>query len=193
MAYKDYRDIIRQMERDMQQISDEVFRGFFDLPSGGGRFWHPPADVYENDESLLIKVELAGVRPEDIQVMLSADDLIMTIKGVRKEPEGQRTGRLRCHQLEVYFGPFERAIALPHGVPIDREKITANYKDGFLLVTLPRLSTKTTPQSRFIPITSGEEAAGESEPSPEDGTAEQDRGDGEISAREAGEPVETRR
>lgn len=157
MAYKDYRDIIRQMERDMQQISDEVFRGFFDLPTGGGRFWHPPADVYENDKSLLVKVELAGVRPEDIQVSLSADDLILTIKGVRKEPEGQRNGRLRCHQLEIYFGPFERAIALPHGVPVEREEITATYKNGFLLVTLPKKTAVNTPQARVIPITAGEQ------------------------------------
>jgi HSP20 family protein len=156
MAYKDYRDIIRQMERDMQQISDEVFRGFFDLPSGGGRFWHPPADVYENDSAILVKMELAGVRPEDIQVMLSADDLVLTIKGVRKEPEGQRNGRLRCHQLEIYFGPFERAIALPHGVPIERDQITANYKNGFLLVILPKKAVVNKPQTRVIPITAGE-------------------------------------
>lgn len=173
MAYKDYRDIIRQMERDMQQISDEVFRGFFDLPTGGGRFWHPPADVYENDKSILVKMELAGVRPEDIQVMLSADDLILTIKGVRKEPEGQRTGRLRCHQLEIYFGPFERAIALPHGVPVEREQITATYKSGFLLVTLPKKTAVNTPQARVIPITSGEPTpAGVSSASTEDGPSE---------------------
>ena len=43
MAFNDYRDIIRQMEREMQQLSDETFRGFFALSSGGGgRFWQPP-------------------------------------------------------------------------------------------------------------------------------------------------------
>ena len=158
MAFKDYRDIIRQMERDMQQISDEVFRGFFDLPSGGGRFWHPPADVYENESCLLVKMELAGVRPEDIQVVLSADDLVLTVKGVRKESTGHRSGRLRCHQLEIYFGPFERALALPHGVPIDRDRITATYKEGFLTVTLPKLEAQNTPKTRVIPISTGEPA-----------------------------------
>jgi HSP20 family protein len=156
MAYKDYRDIFRQMEREMQQLSDEVFRGFFDMPGSAGRFWSPAIDIYESESDLLVKIELPGVRPHELSVSVSADDRALTIGGIRREPEEERRGRLRCHQLEIYFGPFERTIALPTNVRIDREDIKAVYREGFLLVTLPKIAMERTPTKRTIPITNGE-------------------------------------
>jgi HSP20 family protein len=158
MTFKDYRDIIRQVERDMQQMTDDVFRGHFDLRVTGGRFWVPSVDIHETDENLLVKCEIAGVKAEDLQVALSADDRVLTIAGIRKEPQDERSGRLRCHQLEVYFGPFERAVPLPHKVPVDRERLSAVYKDGFLIVTLPKLSVVVEQVTRQIPITASEES-----------------------------------
>jgi HSP20 family protein len=156
MAFKDYRDIIRQMEREMQQqlMQDEAFRGFFDVPmgAGAGRFWQPPVDIHETDRNLVVKMELAGARSEDLQVSLSPDDRILTITGARTEAHADREGRLRCHQLEIYFGPFERAINLPH-IPVNRDQITATYKDGFLQITLPKRVVPEKPKKRVIPIT----------------------------------------
>ena len=155
MAYKHYQDIIRQMEREMQQLSDEAFRGFFGISVGGaGRFWQPPVDIHETEDALLVKVELAGAKADDLQVSLSPDDQSLTIAGVRSEAYNDREGRIRCHQLEIYFGPFERVLALPRSVAVDRDRITAAYRDGFLIVTLP----KKTPaalraETRIIPIT----------------------------------------
>jgi HSP20 family protein len=155
MAFKDYRDLIRQMEREMQQLSDEAFRGFFTLPVGGaGRFWQPAVDIYETDAELIVKMELAGTRADDIQVSLSPDDRILTISGVRSEGNLGKDGRVRCHQLEIYFGPFERSISLPGSVEIDREAITAAYKDGFLVVTLPTRPKQQSSNPKVIPITS---------------------------------------
>jgi HSP20 family protein len=152
MAFKDYRDIIRQMEREMQQWSDEAFRGFFDVPLGGaGRFWQPAVDIHETDGQIIVKMELAGARSEDLQVSLSADDRVLTVRGMRTEGQGDRERRVRCHQLEIYFGPFERAIGLP-GVPVDREKIAATYRDGFLQITLPKKQVPENPPTRVIPI-----------------------------------------
>ena len=152
MAFKDYRDLIRQMEREMQQISDEAFPGFFTLPVGGAsRFWQPGVDVHETEDSLLVKMELAGTRADDLQVSLSPDDRVLTISGTRGETHTDRTGRVRCHQLEIYFGPFERSLVLPAGIPLDRDRITASYHEGFLLVTLPKRARRE-PQTRLIPI-----------------------------------------
>ncbi|MDQ2687911.1 MAG: Hsp20/alpha crystallin family protein [Armatimonadota bacterium] len=152
MAFKDYRDIIRQMEREMQQLSDEAFRGFFDVPGGGaGRFWQPAVDIHETDGQLLVKMELAGARSEDLQVSLSPDDRVLTVSGMRTEGRADREGRQRCHQLEIYFGPFERSVGLP-SVPLNRDAITASYRDGFLSVTLPKRQTPPRPQKRVIPI-----------------------------------------
>ena len=155
MSYKDYRDVFRLMDREMQQLSDEVFRGFFDPL--GGRFWQPPIDIYESETDLLIKVELPGVRTEDISVSLSADDRALTVSGLRKESEGERRGRMRCHQLEIYFGPFERIVPLPVAVPIDREQIKAVHREGFLVVTIPKVEKPISNSSRTIPISSDDE------------------------------------
>lgn len=158
MTFKDYRDIIRQMERDMAHLSDDMFRGFFNTPVGSGRFWYPPVDIHETAEALQVKVELAGVKPEELNVSLAPDDRILTISGMRKEPPGEHRDRLRCHQLEIYFGPFERAIALPPSIQVRRDDITANYRDGFLLVTLPKKPAQVL-EKHSISISMGEEIA----------------------------------
>ena len=153
MAFNDYRDIIRQMEREMQQLSDEAFRGFFAIPAGGaGRFWQPPIDIHETDEAVLVKVELAGVKADDLQVSLSPDDRLLNVSGSRGESVRDREGRTRCHQMEVYFGPFERAVALPSGIRLDRDAIKATYKEGFLLVTLPKKRGLDKAGPQIIPI-----------------------------------------
>ncbi len=153
MSYNDYRDIFRLMEREMQQFSDEVFRGFFDTTGASGRFWHPPVDIYESENALLVKIELPGVKSEELQVALSSDNRVLTVSGMRKEPEGERRGRLGCHQLEIYFGPFERSITLPASITVHRDEIKAIYRDGFLVVTLPKRLATHEDESRIIPIT----------------------------------------
>jgi HSP20 family protein len=153
MDFKDYRDIIRQMEREMQQISDEAFRGFFAIPVGGaGRFWQPAIDIHETERALVVKVELAGAKVDDLTVTLSPDDRVLVIGGSRSESHDDRSGRSRCHQLEIYFGPFERAVALPSAVPIERDRITATYREGFLLIALPKKTTVARQQKRTIKI-----------------------------------------
>jgi len=158
MAFKDYRDLIRQMEREMQQLSDEAFRGFFAIPVGGaGRFWQPAVDVHETQGDVVVKLELAGGKADDLQVALSSDDRVLTVSGSRSEGHTDREGRVRCHQLEIYFGPFERSVPLP-AVPIERDNIRAAYKDGFLVVTLPKKKVvREKPKTRVIPIESANE------------------------------------
>lgn len=138
MINNDYKDIFRRMEREMEQFTDEVFRGFFEGPTRSGRYWQPHVDVYERGDDIAVKVELPGVQPDAIDVSLSSDDRILTISGVRKEAETDREGRERCHQLEIYFGPFERRVAVPQHLQIDRDAVRAAYRDGFLLITLPK-------------------------------------------------------
>ena len=158
MAFKDYRDLIRHMEREMQQLSDDAFRNLFAVPmGGGGRFWQPPVDIHETETAVVVKMELAGVRADEIQVSLAADSRTVTISGTRSEAYADRDGRLRCHQSEIYFGPFERTLTLPTSVDLDRDTVAATYKDGFLQVTIPRKKVrKESPRRRVIPITSGE-------------------------------------
>lgn len=151
MASRDYRSLLRQMEHDMQRFAEEAFSGFFDAPHGLSRFWQPATDVLETESGLQVKMELAGVGAEHLSVSLSADGRRLTVGGVRGERSEERGERTRCHQLEIYFGPFERTIPLPPEIEVDRDAISATLRDGFLTITLPRRERQPV-RSRSIPI-----------------------------------------
>lgn len=134
---KRYEDLIRQMEREMQRFQQEAFGS---LLGGGGlpsRMWQPNVDICENEDCLWVRVEAAGLNVENTRVTLSADNRVLTVSGERPEPGTYNPERRRCHQLEVYFGRFQRDILLPDE-GLDREAIRVEYRDGFLLVTLPK-------------------------------------------------------
>ena len=140
-------DIFRQLEEELRQ-STEV--GSFGYP-----LFHPSLDMYETDDSLIIKVELAGVNPENIEVTLSADDSFLSISGERSESKLEHTEKLRCYNIEIFYGSFTREIVLPGNLRIDRENIRAVYKDGFLIATLPKCKQNAS-QKRSIQVTSEE-------------------------------------
>lgn len=153
MTFKDYRDLdlLRQMENEMQRIADETLRGFLtDIPVPN-RFWQPRVDMHETPEAVVVKVEISGVNPDKLSVSLSSDDRVLTISGERAEEDKEREDRIRCYQLEIYFGPFERDVILPGDVRIERDGIAASYKEGFLLISLPKRSDRSS-GVRSIPV-----------------------------------------
>lgn len=153
MAWRDYRDLLRQMEHDLQRFTEEAF--LLDNPAALHRFWQPAADVHETEQGMGIKLELAGVTKESINVVLSGDGRRLTVSGVRAEGSDERLHRTGCHQLEIYFGPFERTFQIPPDLEIDRDQISATLKDGFLTILLPRKVQEPVP-TRSIPISVGE-------------------------------------
>jgi HSP20 family protein len=96
--------------------------------------WTPPTDVYENESSLIVKVEVAGMREEDFEV--AVEDQILIIRGNRQSQNERRA----YHQMEIRFGRFEITVGLPSGV--DLEAASAEYKEGFLTITFPKLRAK---------------------------------------------------
>ncbi len=93
--------------------------------------WRPPTDVFETDDAVVVRLEVAGMRPGDFQVALQGRTL--TIRGVRYEESGIRA----YHQMEIPFGEFEVIVPLPW--PIQAEQVDASYQDGFLVVRLPKV------------------------------------------------------
>jgi len=93
--------------------------------------WLPALDLYQTNDDIVAVVELPGMRKEDIE--LSLHDGMLTIGGERKEEgaEGVKTAR-----TERFVGKFRRSISLP--TRVDASKVSANYKDGILSVTLPK-------------------------------------------------------
>lgn len=101
-------------------------------------FWKPAVDIYESPQALVILVDIPGMRREAIEVTFR--DSILRIAGYRHGamPEGARS----CHQMEIDCGPFERRLHID--ALIDASRITAQYQDGLLRVTLPKATPRTT-------------------------------------------------
>lgn len=148
--FKDYEDVVKQMEFEMQRCSAEAMRRLLELPPDSQEFWLPRADLYETENDLVVRVEVAGVQKESLNVSLSSDRRILTIRGTRSEQFIDERTKIRYHQLEVYFGPFERDVLLPTDLDVDADQVSATYREGFLVVTLPK--TAKTQVSRTVPI-----------------------------------------
>jgi HSP20 family protein len=119
-------------------LREEVHR-LFESPLNDGQRtteffdgWTPAVDLYEDKENLFVKVELPGLKKEEIEV--SVHDGTLSISGERKAAESDSSSQ--TFRSERFFGRFHRALALPKPVAVDN--IKASYKDGILTVTLPK-------------------------------------------------------
>ncbi|HKY55373.1 MAG TPA: Hsp20/alpha crystallin family protein [Anaerolineales bacterium] len=92
--------------------------------------WCPPTDVYETEEAFVVKVEVAGMREEDFEVAI--EDNVLMVSGNRPDSNERRA----YYQMEIRTGKFEIAIAMP--APVKVEMAVAEYKDGFLMIHLPK-------------------------------------------------------
>jgi HSP20 family protein len=98
--------------------------------------WHPPTNVYETTEHMVVKVDIAGVDAESLNI--SIDENMLRVRGRREECANPR--QVAIHRLEIPYGDFETQVHL--AVPIDREHVEATYQDGFLTITLPKERTR---------------------------------------------------
>lgn len=94
--------------------------------------WSPALDVYDEKDNFVVKAEVPGMKKEDIEV--SFHDGNLTISGERKSETKEEDAEV-C-RAERFVGRFQRTIALPGSVALD--KVAATYKDGVLTVTLPK-------------------------------------------------------
>ncbi len=95
--------------------------------------WSPPTDVFEKASEYVVMVEVAGMREQEFEV--AYDNGMLMISGQRPDlPE-----RRAYHQMEIHFGEFSVAIALPGAVDVDHS--SAEYTDGFLVVRMPKLKS----------------------------------------------------
>jgi HSP20 family protein len=97
-----------------------------------GDRWRPAIDVFETEKSIVVRVELCGVRSQDVKV--TVDGELLRIQGSRRAPPAEDVVRL--HRMEIAFGRFERTIRI--AIPFERERVNASLEDGFLTVVLPK-------------------------------------------------------
>src|SRR5262249_5528780 len=102
--------------------------------AGSGLVWQPAVDVYRTRTGWLVKAELAGVRPEDIQVSVSGNRL--SIAGSRRDWMKEQGC---CHyRMEITYSQFERTLELPCN--LEAASVTTDYQYGLLLI---RIETET--------------------------------------------------
>lgn len=99
------------------------------------RQWLPPMEVSETSDAYIIRVEVPGVKAEDIEITLQDD--VLTIKGKRERSEERKDEVV--HFVERSYGEFTRSFRVPTDVKVDN--IKATYKDGVLEVRLPKDET----------------------------------------------------
>jgi HSP20 family protein len=121
-----------RMRKEMDRLWDSFFEGGLRRRSEGGGEWLPSLDVSETKNELVVKAEVPGMDPKDIDISLS--DGMLTIKGEKKQEKEEKEADY--HLLERSYGAFTRSVQLPKEV--QSEKINASYKNGILKITLPK-------------------------------------------------------
>jgi HSP20 family protein len=112
------------LDRYFRLIRDDRHR----RPSG--RLWCPAADVYRTKEGWIVKVDLAGVKPTDVDVIIDGD--LLRISGSRRD--GTCGEGVSHYQLEITYSRFEKMIRFPRS--IEHASIERDYRDGLLILRL---------------------------------------------------------
>jgi len=94
--------------------------------------WAPPLEMYEKGDSFTVRVEVPGVKMDDIDISMSGETL--TIKGERTAPAEVKEEEYQC--CEVCYGSFARSVTIPAAV--DADKIEATFEDGILQIHVPK-------------------------------------------------------
>jgi|SRR5579872_6586031 len=94
--------------------------------------WSPPVDIYRTRDGWLLKFDLAGVAPRDLQLTLSGRRLV--VRGRRRDWCVEEAGACNAYSMEIAYNEFQRSIELP--CEVERMQIATDYRDGMLLVRL---------------------------------------------------------
>ena len=127
--------IIRSIFKDWDDLWSDpegLWSNF--LSTRGSERFLPLIDVVENEKFFVLKADLPGLTKEDIKV--DVNENILTIKGERKQEKENKSEKY--YTMERRYGSFQRSFTLPE---VEKEKITANFKDGVLEIMLPKAET----------------------------------------------------
>ena len=94
--------------------------------------WSPNTDIFETENDLIIRVEIAGVDKDRIDITLKGTTL--SICGYRHDQ--RRSKQVHFHQAEINYGPFEKVIILPDS--LQNKNIDAKYREGFLEIIISK-------------------------------------------------------
>ena len=131
VRWEPFRGLLTTQDR-FNRLFNETIPQLFGEEGWASRAWAPPVDIYETDQDLVLKAELPGVDPKDVEVRV--EDNTLYLKGqrnIQKEVKEEN-----YHRVERSYGTFSRTFALPSS--IDADKVTAEYKDGVLTLRMSK-------------------------------------------------------
>jgi len=131
VRWEPFRDLLTTQDR-FNRLFNQTFSQVFGEEEARQGTWAPAVDIYETDQNLVMKADLPGVDPKDVEVRVENNTLYL--KGQRKfENEVKEEN---YHRIERSYGAFTRTFTLPG--TIDADKVVAEYKDGMLTLTMPK-------------------------------------------------------
>ena len=121
-------DFTREMERFFDRFAEPTWEPFEAIAGD----WAPKLDISETKDAMVVKAEMPGVDPKEIEIGLTGD--VLTLKGEKEKQTEEKEERY--HRVERTYGAFLRSVRLP--MAVDGSKVTATFKNGVLVVTLPK-------------------------------------------------------
>jgi len=131
---REWPEVVVNIQREMERLMDDVASRKPPAVRFSPRTWQPAIDVYETDNDVVVLIELAGVKQDEIEVIVNNN--ILTIRGDRRD--NKRGIKRTYSQMEILWGVFQREISLP--VNVNTNQVKAFYENGFLEVILPKLN-----------------------------------------------------
>jgi HSP20 family protein len=128
---------------EMDRLLNRFLEGQWEEKYPAGAQWAPSMDISETKDSLIAKLEVPGMDPNDLQISLQEN--LLTIKGDKRQEQEEQEEHY--HRVERTYGMFVRSVRLP--VTVDGSKVVASFKNGLLTVTLPKTPTS---KGTTIPI-----------------------------------------
>lgn len=147
VRWEPFRDTVASQE-NFNRLFSEQFGRFFGEGETGARTWTPAVDIFETDQNLVLKAELPGFDPKDVEVRI--EDGTLYLKGERKFEN--ETKQQNYHRIERSYGTFSRTFTVPNSINSDNVK--AEYRDGVLTLTLPKRE-EAKPKTVKIQVTEG--------------------------------------
>ena len=123
---------INKLRKDIDRLFDRLWDDFGMPLSTRVEREKPYIDLSETEESLLIRAEVPGINPEDLEISITEN--ILTIKGEMKQGDEEESGD--SHRMERRYGYFSRTLRLPCKIVVD--DVQATYKKGVLSIVMPK-------------------------------------------------------
>jgi HSP20 family protein len=133
VRFEPFKDLISMQDKMNRLFEDSFLRSRDDEEISTQGTCSPVVDIYEKKDSIVLKAEIPGLDKNDFSVTIKEN--ILTIKGEKKQENDVEKDRL--HRVERTYGSFERSFTLPKTV--DQEKLEAEYRNGVLVITLPKV------------------------------------------------------